>query len=146
MRTKMQISDVNYRISKLPKWAQDYIRELEEKAIVAERYAESVIALAKDYPIVKPDLQPSEDRSEIINGWLAFRDVNCYSSYSSPRIEKACTNGHTHSVGLWDKTTSQRSISLFSSPSLALKSLLPEITTAYRNEISITLKKIEECK
>jgi len=47
-------------------------------------------------------------------------------------------------VGQWDRTTTQKPITLYSSPQLALRALFPKIVKAYTDEIAATLKKIKE--
>lgn len=130
------------RIQKLPKWAQQYIAELEQRAFKAECRQEAIQVMHNGAPTIKPNLRSPDSFQEIVNGWLARRPTNTYDS--QPILNKACTSSTSHSKTQWDSTTSQGAKSLFSSPSLALRSLLPEIVQAYRDEIAATLTLIKE--
>ena len=131
------------RISKLPKWAQAYIQELEQRTTQAEEYADALRVMIDGSPKVEPDLEPPDTFQDVVNGWLAFRNSSISGSVK-PKVEKACTSSIHHSVGQWDKTRSQNSRRLFSSPSLALRSLLPQILKAYADEMATTVKLIKE--
>jgi hypothetical protein len=130
------------RITKLPKWAQAHIHELEQRAFKAECDAEAIQVMHNGAPRIKPNVHPPDTFQTIVNGWRAYRPHG-YNRIN-PIVEKACTSSIYHSIGQWDKTTSQNPISIYSSPSLALRSLLPEIVQAYRDEIAATLKLIKE--
>jgi hypothetical protein len=133
------------RISKLPKWAQQYIQELEQRAIQAEEYADALRVMIDGAPDINPDvLPPASDTlaMPVLNGWIAARP--CYSYEKAPRLEKACTSSLYHAIGQWDETRSQNPKALYSSPSLALRALLPKILKAYADEIDATLQKIKE--
>ena len=133
---------VMWRISRLPKWAQAYIHELEERTFTAEKRAEAIQVMHNGAPTIKPNIAPPNTFQEIVNGWIASRPNNIWES--TPILNKGCTSSISHAVGKWDKTTSQQPIWLYSSPSLALRSLLPEIVQAYRDEIATTLQMIKE--
>lgn len=133
------------RIQKLPKWAQTYIAGLEQRAITAEQYAEALQVMIDGAPEIEPDVIPpdvSTPGNPILNGWFPYRPLS-YGD-KAPTVKKACTSSISHSIGQWDKTTSQRPKALYSSPTLALKSLLPKILKAHRDEVAATLKKIKE--
>ena len=130
------------RIQKRPRWAQAYIAELEQRADDAEQYADALRVMIDGSPEIEKDVHPTDDFQTITNGWLAYRQQGY--NQTRPIVEKACTSSIYHSVGQWDKTRSQNPISMYSSPSLALRSLLPQILKSYADEIAATLQKIKE--
>lgn len=114
------------RIQKLPKWAQQYIAELEQRAFKAECRQEAIQVMHNGAPTIKPNLHYEDDRSVSVSvdtGWLARRNAN------DPIIGKA-------------PVTPSRSV--YTSPALALRSLLPVTVQAYRDEIAAILNLIKE--
>jgi hypothetical protein len=134
---------INDRVSKLPKWTQAYIQELEKQATEARDYAVAVALMMDGSIEIEPDVLPPEDYREIRNGWIASRQ-QIGNGKTRAVVEKACTSSVSHNVGNWVRTTTKGSISLFSSPVLALRSLLPEILKAYGDEMVATVKMIRE--
>jgi hypothetical protein len=92
-------------------------------------------------PEIQPDILPPDDES-IVNGWTARRAAPFPGYY--PQLSKACTSATSHGVYVWDSVRYQNPWYLYSSPSLALRSLLPQILKAYADEIAATLQKIKE--
>lgn len=64
---------------------------------------------------IAPDIpMPSHDKGTV-NGWS-------YHVYNGDfTVSKACSSSTSHSIGGWDKTTSQRPIPLYSSELLATR-------------------------
>ena len=125
--------------SRLPKWAQKRIADLEVALQEARENQAALQLLLSDAPEIKPDILPPDNG--VVNGWLAFRPI---SSFDRARVSKACTSHGFHNTRGWDETKTQHPRSLFSSPELALRSLLPQVVAAYRKELVETLKIIEK--
>ena len=123
------------KLEKLPKWAQTYISELEDKIT---KYQASEILTSQPKQI-KPDVAPPESVGQPLSkGWMAGRG----SSYQKPRVTRACSSPVSHNPWNDDNTNSQGSIGLYSTPRLALESLKYEIWEAYAKEIHIVVKAI----
>jgi len=130
-----------HNISKLPKWAQSYIEQLENDAIYWENQYKVVRVLLDGSEKIKPDVKPPESFSDILSvGYWPYRGGN----YNFPRVEPACSSSVGHSVGRTDRTTTQQPRWLYSTKSLAARSLLYEVEQSYLNEMGEILKKIEE--
>jgi hypothetical protein len=127
------------KIAKLPKWAQSYIQELEQRCEKAEIKARAS-AVAADAVKIKKDVPPPEDSFELSKGWLAFSRKS--SAYYP--VTKACSSCVSHGVGNWEGTNSQRPIWLYSTPQLALYSLFYEIREHYLEDIANIQRYIEE--
>lgn len=130
------------KIAKLPKWAQGYIQELQQRAERAEAHAAAALALAGDHPTIEPDVPPPDSCSVLSKGWVARRSYR--HNIKQPSVDKACSSAIYHHVGGWDNTTTQRPISVYSTPALALRSVLPEIVAAYRDEMAAALTMLEK--
>lgn len=128
-------------ISRLPKWAQEYIEQLQNDSAYWENQYKAVRVLLDGAEEVRPDVAPPESTiyGDLSKGYWPHR-----GKYSSRhRVEVACSSAVSHSIGLDDRTTSQRPRWLYSTKSLALKSLLHEVVQAYLEEIGDILKDIE---
>lgn len=62
-----------------------------------------------------PDVQPPTGFNELATGYM----FNVYSL----RVDSACSSAASHAIGRTDKTTSQRSLALFSTRLRALRAL-----------------------
>jgi hypothetical protein len=86
---------------------------------------------------VERDLDPPAAFSgEIVNGW----DYNVYWGV----VLKACSSSIHHSLGNWDKTTSQNSRRLFSTKMLALKALRYETEQQCMTKLAAIDRAIEQ--
>ena len=103
----MPMSDLNERITKLPKWARDHITETEKKLAVAA-------AFHRTAPVI-PDVPPPEFGVGIVNGW-SINAHNC-------TYYKSCSSSIGHGIRRWDKTTSQNPIHQYSTESMAKRAL-----------------------
>ena len=88
------------------------------------------------YPEVLPDIQPPEDYSKVVNGYT-------FNTYSG-RVEKACTSGGYHSIGLWDKTRSQSPMALYSTAKLAYMAMLHDKAKMCAAELRAIEKRMEQ--
>ena len=129
-------------ISKLPKWAQSYIEQLENDAIYWENQYKAARVLLDGSEKIKPDVKPPDSTigSTLSTGYWPYRGSN----YMLPRAEPACSSAVGHAVGRTDRTTTQQPRWLYSTKSLAARSLLYEVEQSYLNEMGEILKKIEE--
>jgi hypothetical protein len=125
--------------SKLPKWAQEHITELESKLNESKTREAAMRLLIDGSPTIAPDVLPPSEG--IKNGWVALRPVDCFGK---PKAMKACSSSISHSTWEWDRTRAQGSIAMYSSPSLAIRSLLPQIVEAYVKEMAHALNMIEQ--
>jgi hypothetical protein len=91
----------------------------------------------RHYPAVKPDLMPPESYDQIINGWV-------FNSYSGT-VMKACTSSVSHSIGNWDKTISQQPRRLYSTPKMAYKAMLHEMSMEYARKLRLVEIEMEKC-
>jgi len=87
------------------------------------------------YPKVEPDIMPPESYSTILNGY----DYNVHCK----EVVKACTSSISHNYGRWDKTTSQGSRRLYSTPKLAYMALLSDMAEKYAEELREVEKRME---
>ena len=123
------------KLEKLPKWAQTYISELEDKIT---KYQASEI-LASQPKQIKPDVAPPEQVGRLLSkGWMAGRG----SGYERPRVSRACSSCVSHNSWNDNETTTQGARWLYSTPRLALESLKYEIWEAYAREIHSVVKVI----
>jgi hypothetical protein len=88
------------------------------------------------YPKVEPDILPPLYFDVIENGYT-------YNVYLK-RVEKACTSRMYHSYGQWDKTSSQGSIELYSTPKLAYMAMLHDMADMYAADMREVEKRMEE--
>ncbi len=72
--------------------------------------------------LVLPDVPPPVYSSGITTGWAHTGGMSDHT-----RVVVACSSSGSHSIGRDDKTTSQRSRSLFSTKTLALHALRHEV-------------------
>lgn len=99
-------------------------------------HLKTLLAL-RHYPAVEPDLMPPERYDQIINGWW-------FNSYSGI-VMKACTSGIYHSIGNWDKTTSQQPRRLYSTEKLAYQAMLHEMSMEFARKLRVVEIAMEKC-
>jgi hypothetical protein len=129
------------RISKLPKWAQTYIQELNQELTKTKTAKTALEQMLVEHEGVKPDIQPPSEFGIVLNGWVADRSQHFYTK---PHVSKACTSRIYHSPLQWDTTTTQGSKAIYSSPKKALEALIPKVVESYTLEMSNLLEAIEE--
>lgn len=110
------------QIDKLPKWARNYVRELQHRVTTLEGLPDRIERIA-------PDLPPPSGRgpiSELTRGW----EVNTYHLRNSmgslhSTVEKACSSC-VHNGSGWKETRSQGSRTLYSTEKRAWMSAKAE--------------------
>ena len=108
------------------------------KAEQAEMERLKTLLALRHYPVVEPDVMPPENYSDIKNGYW-------FNSYSGT-VSKACTSGIGHSIGNWDKTTSQQTRMLYSTEKLAYQAMLHEMSMEYARKLRLVEIKMESLK
>lgn len=100
------------QIAKLPKWAQEYLKDVRKGAAM-----QAALRFTQD---VERDLPPPQNFSGLSKGW------NYNASLSYFRVEKACSSSVGHGDG-WERTCSQCPLSLFTTKLKALMAMRREL-------------------
>lgn len=123
------------QIARLPKWAQEYIADTKRDSLIQA-------ALRWTGPVQR-DLPPPTESDKISKGWTF------YGSVGSKRVEKACSSCFDHGNG-WEKTTSQNTLTMFSTKLKALRGMRHEMELEFANLLATVDAQIEqeqkECK
>lgn len=124
-------------VSKLPKWAQARITELEVRVAELE-------GIKKPEKIVR-DLPPPKhfEKPELTKGW-DFNDYRLLATNScETAVFKACSSSVHHGTG-WERTTSQAPAHLFSTEVLAWKGLRASLMKQFGEKVAFVDRKIRE--
>ncbi len=122
-------------ITKLPKWAQARILELENRVATLEG--------VQNPEKIERDLPPPKGISGLSKGWN-FNEHVMMSSYGhAGAVFKACSDCVHHGSG-WERTSSQRPIHLFSTELLAWKALRAAVMKMFGEKIAFIDRKIRE--
>lgn len=100
-------------------------------------HLKTLLAL-RHYTKIEPDMNPPSKYNEIVNGYV-------FNSYSG-RVIKACTSGIGHSIGEWDKTSSQRAIKLYSTEKLAYQAMMHDMSMEFARKLRLVEIKMENLK
>lgn len=126
-------------ISKLPKWAQAKIREMEARICELEG-PQSCPDVSRDLLHPKPGYQ-----SGLIKGWDYNINQATGSWGLSHSVYQACSSSVHHGAG-WDKTSSQGARNLYSTERTAWQALRAEMHKQWAKKIAEVDRKIMELK
>lgn len=127
---------MNDRLQKLPRWAQDHIKSLEDRVLRAE-------AELRDEPTPELDVPPppsSSPTGTLSKGWAINRHRGIGAG-----VFKACSSYVHHGEG-WDKTTTQQPIHLYSTELRATQALRAEFVAEHRKNIAAIDRRIDLLK
>jgi len=97
-----------------------------------------VLLVLRHYPAVKTDVEIPDWNDGIRNGYW-------FNSYSGT-ISKACTSSIHHSIGNWDKTTSQQPKKLYSTEKLAYQAMQHDMSMEFARKLRLVEIKMENLK
>lgn len=110
---------------------------MNKKELAEMEHLKTLLAL-RHYPKIEPDI-------DIPNDWNVINNGYWFNSYSGT-VSKACTNSVHHSIGNWDKTTSQQPKRLYSTEKLAYQAMLHDMSMEFARKLRLVEIKMENLK